>query len=99
MARFRKYIKQSGTKNQKLEKIEEFVYIKFMHARDQLLPVRYCDFKRWGIAQAMNMSFHEFKASDTWVLNLKWKHGICSRKVTKVRVFLEEKQKKIHSDG
>jgi hypothetical protein len=75
------------------------MHIKFMHARDQLLPVHDRDLKRWGIAQAINMSFHELKASDTWVLNLKRKHGICSRKVTKVRVFLEEKQKKIHSDG
>ena len=32
------------------------------------------------------MFFHEFVASDTWILAFKHKYNICSRKVTKVNV-------------
>ena len=39
-----------------------------------------------GSTQPRSTFFHEFVASDTWILAFKHKYNICSRKVTKVSV-------------
>jgi hypothetical protein len=84
MARFRKYIEQQGTKKQKVNSVDDFVYNRFECARDLLYPVHDIDLKRWAHQQARAISFNEFAASDTWLLNFKRKYDICSRKITKV---------------
>ena len=84
MARFRKYVEQEGTKKQKVDSVDDFVYDKFECARDLFCPVHDIDLKRWAYQQARPMSFNEFTVSDTWLLNFKRKYDICSRKITKV---------------
>ena len=84
MARFRKCLEEEGTKRQKIDSIDEFVYETFEHARDLLHPVHEIDLRRWSHQQARSMSFNQFVASDTWLLNFKGKYDICSRKIRKV---------------
>ena len=86
MARFRTYIEESGTKKQKIDSVEDFVYDKFERARELLRPVHDIDLKQWAEQQARSTFFHEFVASDTWILSFKHKYNICCRKVTKVSV-------------
>ena len=86
LARFRTYIEESGTKKQKIDSVEDFVYDKFERARELLRPVHDIDLKRWAQQQARSTFFHEFVASDTWILAFKHKYNICSRKVTKISV-------------
>jgi len=84
MARFRKYVEEEKTKKQKVDSVDDFVDDKFERARDLLCPVHDIDLKRWSYQQARSMSFNEFTGSDTWLLNFKHKHDMCSRKITKV---------------
>ncbi|CAF3274932.1 unnamed protein product [Rotaria sp. Silwood2] len=84
MARFRDYVEQKGIKKQKIDILADHVYNNFERARDLLCPVHDMDLKRWGIRESRSMSFHNFVASDTWLLNFKHKYNICSRKIIKV---------------
>ena len=86
MARFRTYIEESGTKKQKIDSVEDFVYDKFERARELLRPVHDIDLKRWAQQQARSTFFHEFVASDKWIWAFKHKYNMCSRQVTKVSV-------------
>ena len=43
MARFRDYVKQSGTKKEKIDLLNDYVYNNFEHARDPLCPVHDLD--------------------------------------------------------
>ena len=87
MARFRDYVEQGGTKKEKIDLLNDYVYKNFEHARDLLCPVHDLDLKRWTIRKARMISFHDFVASDHWILNFKHKHNICSRKIIKVRIY------------
>ena len=80
--RFRKYLAQNGTKMEKLKEIEDFVWEQFVNARNNALPVMDSDMRQWGSRKAKEFGF-PFKASDTWLLNLKRKHRIVSRRITK----------------
>ncbi|CAF4575949.1 unnamed protein product, partial [Didymodactylos carnosus] len=84
MARFREYVEKEGTKKPKVDSIEDYVYNNFERARDILCPVHDMDLKRWAIRKARMISLHDFVASDHWILNIKHKHDICSRKIIKV---------------
>ena len=86
MVHFRTYIEESGTKKQKIDSVEDFVYDKFERAREFLRPVHDIDLKRWAQQQARSTFFHEFVASDTWILTFKHKYNIYSRKVTQASV-------------
>ena len=83
---FRTYIEESGTKKQKIDSVEDFVYDKFEGARELLRRVHDIDLKRWAQQEARSTLFHEFAVSDTWILAFKHKYNICSRKVTKFSV-------------
>ena len=45
LARFRTYIEESGTKKQKIDSVEDFVYDKFERALELLRPVHDIDLK------------------------------------------------------
>jgi hypothetical protein len=85
MARFRDYVEQGGTKKQKIDLVDDYVYNNFERARDHLYPVHDIDLKRWATRKARTISLHGFVASDHWISNFKFKHDICSRKIIKVR--------------
>jgi hypothetical protein len=52
ITRFRHYIEQHGTKREKLQVIDDFVYDMFEEARDNVLPVHDRDLKRWALQKA-----------------------------------------------
>lgn len=85
LSRFRRYLEKNGTKKQKLDKIDDYVFDLFERAREKGLPVHDIDLRRWALKQAMDESLHNFAASKHWLHTFKHKHNIVSRKVTKVR--------------
>ena len=87
MARFRDYVEQSGTKKEKIDSLNDYGYNNLERARDLLCPVHDLDLKRWAIRKARMISFHDFVASDHWILNFKHKHNIHSRKIIKFRIY------------
>lgn len=84
ISRFRAYIEKGGTRTQKWENVNNYVYHKFEQARESYLPVHDLDLRRWGLEKAKQELFHDFIASEKWLFNFKTQHNICSRKVTKV---------------
>jgi len=84
LSRFRRYLEKHGTKKQKLDKVDDYVFDMFERARENALPVHDIDLRRWALKEAMDESSHNFVASSHWLYNFKYKHNIISRKVTKV---------------
>ena len=84
ITRFRHYIEQHGTKREKLEVVDDFVYDMFEEARDNVLPVHDRDLKRWALQKAAEDSSLISEASEHWLRVFKHHHRICSRKVTKL---------------
>ena len=100
LPRFRRYLDKHGTKKQKLEKIDDYVFDMCERARQKALPVHDIDLRRWALKQAMDESLHNFVASKYWLYTFKHKHNIVSRKITKVRdlkLFLRNLRRKFSS--
>ena len=84
ITRFRHYVEQHGTKREKIQTIDDFVYDMFEEARDNVLPVHNRDLKRWALQKAAEDSSLTFEASEHWLRLFKHQHRICSRKITKL---------------
>ena len=84
ISRFRHYIEQHGTRREKMQIIDNFVYDKFEEARGNVLSVHDHDLKRWALQKAAEDSVLDFKASKHWLDTFKHRHKICSRKITKI---------------
>ncbi|CAF1352980.1 unnamed protein product [Didymodactylos carnosus] len=82
--RFRKYLESSGTKNQKLDQINQYTYNKFKKARSEFHFVHDIHLKRWALQKAREINDRTSEASDSWILHFKRRHALCSRKVTKL---------------
>jgi len=85
IGRFRRYLEKHGTKKQKLDRIDDYVFDIFERARGNALPVHEIDLRRWALKKAMDESLHDFAASNHWLDTFKRRHNIISRKVTKVK--------------
>ena len=100
LSRFRRYLDKHGTKKQKLDQIDDYVFDMFERARQKALPVHDIDLRRWALKQAMDESLHNFVASKHWLHTFKHKHNIVSHKITKVRglkLFLRNLRRKFSS--
>ncbi len=84
ITRFRQYIDQHGTKREKLQIIDDFVYDMFEEARNNVLHVHDRDLKRWALQKAAEDPNLLFEASEHWLQVFKHRHCICSRKDTKI---------------
>ena len=84
ISRFRHYIEQYGTRREKMQIIDNFVYDKYEEARENVLSVHDHDLKRWALQKAADDSVLDFKASKHWLDTFKHRHKICSRKITKI---------------
>lgn len=84
ITRFRHYIQQQGTTQEKVQIIDDFVYDMFEEARENVLPVHDRDLKRWALQKANEYSNFIFEASNGWLQLFKHRHHICSRKITKL---------------
>jgi hypothetical protein len=82
--RYRKYVNNAGIRLKKLISIKDFVFEKFLKARECKLPVHDIDLKRWAVAKATELQFPEFLACDTWIYSFKSDFNIVSRKITKL---------------
>ena len=67
IARFRHYIDQHGTKPEKIQTVDNFVYDKFEEARENALPVHDRDLKRWALQKAADEPDFMFDASEHWL--------------------------------
>ena len=81
---FQQYIESQGTKKHKLNQIDALVYQSFEDARQRLLSVHDIDLKRWGLKKASMLDDRKFVASDHWCHQFKKRHGIVTRKITKL---------------
>lgn len=88
--RFRKRLESSETRIEKLTKITNFVFEKFIYARQSLLPVHDIDLQRWAIQNAQEIHINNFKACPLWLYFFKFNFGIVFRKVTKVVTKISE---------
>ena len=61
------------------------------------LPVHNIDLKRWGLRKAREISYSDFKASDSWLNNFKKQFKISSRKITKYVTLKHEEDSDILS--
>jgi hypothetical protein len=84
ISRFRYYIEQHGTKREKIQIAEDFVYDKFEEARNRVLPVHDRDLRRRTLQKVAEHSVLNFQASEHWLRVFKHRHRICSRKITKL---------------
>ncbi|CAF4196742.1 unnamed protein product, partial [Rotaria magnacalcarata] len=84
ITRFRKYVEAGGTKKQKIDDIDTYVYRQFENARHKFLAVHDIDLRRWGLQKARELNLNSFEASEKWLLSFKHRHRICSRKVTQL---------------
>jgi len=64
----------------------------FHEARSQHIIVHDFDMRRWGMQKARSYPGFKFSASDSWVLRLKQRNGIVSRRVQKLVSFREVKK-------
>ena len=83
-ARFRNYIPHQGTKRQKINNVDEYVYKKFLNAREKFLPVHDIDVCRWGLQAAKQYKVENFRALSFWLLRFKTRHSIYSRRITNI---------------
>jgi len=81
--RIREFIDQGGHRLSKLDQVKNLVYTKFRDARDRLLPVHRHDLKAWSIDAAKIVKLENYKASPSFLQDLKLRFRISSRKVTK----------------
>lgn len=84
ISRFLHYIEQHGTRREKMQVIDNFVYDKFEEARENVLSVHEHALKRWALQKDAEDSMLDFKASKNWLESFRHRHNICSRKMTKI---------------
>lgn len=75
-------VQNNGTKNDKINEIINFIDKRFREARNQFLAVHDRDLQRWCRTKAQELKFN-FKASPSFILKLKKKLRISSRKSKK----------------
>ena len=90
--RFKQYLEAGGNRGHKHAAIDKAVAEKVKDARDRRLPVHDYMIKKWGLEVADRLGAFEFKAGHTWIQNIKKRHGIASRKVTKYSSRAENEQ-------
>lgn len=84
LIRLRKLVETKGAVSEKQTLVDDFVLDQYNKAREGNRPVHDIDMQRWGIEKAKQVQYSKFKASGSWLLRLKKKHGIVSRKITNI---------------
>jgi hypothetical protein len=81
--RVRKYVDEMETTRGREKEVGEFLYQKFLNARQMKLPIDDNDLRRWALEKANELNLVNFKASASFILTFKKDHHIRSRKITK----------------
>lgn len=94
ISRFRNYLENHGTKQQKLNDLVVHLKKSFQHARENFLPVHDVDLQRWAVEKARQLNLRDFKASACWLHTIKTKLNVTSRKITKFITtnFVQQKE-------
>jgi hypothetical protein len=64
--------------------IDIHVYDQYENARHQFLCVHDIDLQRWSLNKARELNLNDFPACKMWLTWFKYRHRICSRKITKL---------------
>ncbi|CAG7824212.1 unnamed protein product [Allacma fusca] len=83
ITRWKQQVVQGGTKYEKYEEIDEFVWSIFQNTRANYRAVRDIDLRVWALEKSGQFQEFSFKASQSWAENFKRKHKISSRKIQK----------------
>jgi hypothetical protein len=67
-----------------MDNVDTYVFDQFEHARYQYLSVHDIDLRRSGLKKTRELNLNDFQASDGSLFNFKYRHGICSQKITKL---------------
>ena len=99
LRRIKQYVNAQGTKKQKLQRVDDFVYMEFIRARECCLPIYDSNLRRLALKKAQELNISGFTASYRWLLNFKSRHHISSRKITKLvtKNHLEDRDKILKS--
>ena len=84
LRRIKQYVTAQGTKTKKLQRVNNFVYAKFIRGRECCLPIYDSDLRRLAIKKARDLNVTGFTASHHWILDFKPRNHISSRKVAKL---------------
>ena len=84
LSRFTRQVANGGTKFDKFRQINGYVFDQVQSARQNMLPVHEEDLRRWALAKAAEIQCDQFTAGTHWIDNFKHRHGLVSRRVTKV---------------
>ena len=82
--RIKQYVNFQGTKVQKLQQIDKFVYAEFVRIRELSLPIHDCDVRRLAMKKSRSLNLPRFVAAHHWLSDFKRRHHISSRKITKL---------------
>lgn len=82
IAHFKACVEAGINQHSSRQSINEFVYQKYLEARELNRPVHEYMLRKWGQERAAEFKVPSFASSNTWLENFKSKHGIRSRKVT-----------------
>ncbi len=76
-------IANGGTKREKLQAINGYVFEQFKSSRDESRIIKTVNLQQWGIQKATEIkALDVFKASSSWASQFKLRNRISSRKVT-----------------
>ncbi|CAF1265076.1 unnamed protein product [Adineta ricciae] len=84
LRRIKQYVNVEGTKIQKLQRVDDFVYAEFIRLRRCCLPIHDLDLRRLAIEKTHDLNIVGFKAFHHWIFYFKRRHQISSTKVTKL---------------
>jgi len=82
IVRFRKYAAESGTKTEKMGKLEAAVLNQFRDSRSKHMSVHTIDIRRWAVIEAKRLNL-PFSASSTWCKHFQKRYRIVGRTITK----------------
>ncbi|CAL8127138.1 unnamed protein product [Orchesella dallaii] len=84
--RWEDQVRRGGTRYEKLKFIDEYTYERFTEARNDFKCIKESNLHSWAIqaSQTFQDDTFAFKASHSWVDSFKKKHGITSRRITKL---------------
>ena len=84
LRRMKQYVNFQGTKVQKLQQIDKFIYAEFVRIRELSLPIHDCNVRRLAMKKARSLNLPDFVASHHWLSDFKRRHHISSRKIIKL---------------
>lgn len=80
--RMERYIEAGGSHTARYDNIDRYVQRKIDESLEAKLPIHDYHLRKWGYARADELNITNFKASQTWLSNIKKRGNLVGRKVT-----------------